>query len=221
MKTSAVGYQTIEENDPQRTIPAMPGRRGPAMTEIFLIRHGETEWNAEGRFQGKLDSALTDTGVRQAEAIGRRLAGLDLSVDAFVTSPLGRTRQTAAIVAGYAPLPAVRCDHRLAEVSLGSWDGLTHVDIEALWPGVLSGSTPFDWFFRSPDGERHDAVVQRAKGWLSERQGVTVAVSHGLVSRIIRGVYTGLSRAETLSLPVSQDVIWRLSSGRVEPICVD
>jgi broad specificity phosphatase PhoE len=188
------------------------------MNEIYLIRHGETEWNAQGRFQGKLDSALTETGVKQAEAIGRCLAGLDLSLDAFVSSPLGRTRQTAAIIAGSAHLPAAQCDDRLAEVSLGSWDGLTHFDIDAQWPGLLDGSTPFDWFFRSPDGETYDSAFQRAECWLEERQGVTLAVSHGLISRIIRGAYCGLSRTDALSLPVPQDVIWKLSSGRIEPI---
>ena len=190
------------------------------MNEIYLIRHGETEWNAQGRFQGKLDSALTDTGVQQAAAIGRCLAGLDLSVDAFVSSPLGRTRQTAAIIAGSAQLPAAQCDDRLAEVSLGSWDGLTHIDIDAQWPGLLDGSTPFDWFFRSTDGETYDSAFRRAECWLEERQGVTVAVSHGLISRIIRGAYSGLSKTDALSLPVPQDVIWKLSNGRIEPIFV-
>lgn len=191
------------------------------MNEIYLIRHGETEWNAQGRFQGKLDSALTDTGVQQAAAIGRCLAGLDLSVDAFVSSPLGRTRQTAAIIAGSAQLPAAQCDDRLGEVSLGSWDGLTHIDIDAQWPGLLDGSTPFDWFFRSPDGETYDSAFRRAECWLEERQGVTVAVSHGLIGRIIRGAYSGLSETDALSLPVPQDVIWRLSNGWIEPVVVD
>lgn len=191
------------------------------MNETYLIRHGETEWNAQGRFQGKLDSALTETGVQQAAAIGRCLAGLDLSVDAFVSSPLGRTRQTAAIIAGSAQLPAVQCDDRLTEVSLGSWDGLTHIDIDAQWPGLLDGSTPFDWFFRSPDGETYDSAFRRAECWLEERQGVTVAVSHGLISRIIRGAYSGLSETDALSLPVPQDVIWRLSNGRIEPVVFD
>jgi probable phosphoglycerate mutase len=190
------------------------------MNDIYLIRHGETEWNAQGRFQGRLDSALTNTGVKQAEAIGSRLAGLELSFDAFITSPLGRTRQTAAIIAGLAGLPAVQCDDRLAEVSLGSWDGLTDIDIDAQWPGLLDGSTQFDWFFRSPDGESYDAVFQRAECWLRERQGVTVAVSHGLISRLIRGAYIGLPKTEALNLPVPQDVIWRLSNGRIEPISV-
>lgn len=190
------------------------------MNEIYLIRHGETEWNAQGRFQGKLDSALTETGVRQAKAIGSRLARLNLSIDAFVSSPLGRTRQTAAIIAASANLPAAQCDDRLTEVSLGQWDGLTHIDIDAQWPGFLDGSTPFDWFFRSPDGESYDAAHQRAECWLRELDGLTVAVSHGLVSRIIRGAYSGLSKADALSLPVPQDVIWKLSSGQIEPISV-
>jgi len=190
------------------------------MTEIYLIRHGEMEWNVQGRFQGKLDSALTATGVKQAEAIGRRLGGMGLSCDAFVSSPLGRTRQTAAIIAERAVLPAAQYDDRLAEVSLGTWDGLTHTDIDAQWPGLLDGSTPFDWFFRSPDGESYEAAFLRAESWLRERQGVTVAVSHGLVSRLIRGAYSGLSKADALRLPVPQDVIWRLSGGRIEPISV-
>ena len=190
------------------------------MNDIYLIRHGETEWNVQGRFQGRLDSVLTNTGVKQAEAIGRRLAGLDLSFDAFITSPLGRTRQTAAIIAGLARLPAVQWDDRLAEVSLGSWDGLTDIDIDAQWPGLLDGSTQFDWFFKSPDGESYDAVFQRAECWLRERQGVTVAVSHGLISRLIRGAYSGLPKTDALSLTVPQDVIWRLSNGRIEPISV-
>jgi probable phosphoglycerate mutase len=106
-------------------------------------------------------------------------------------------------------------------MSLGSWDGLTHIDIDAQWPGLLDGSTPFDWFFRSPDGESYDAVLQRAECWLGELQGVIVAVSHGLIGRIIRGAYSGMSKSDALSLPVPQNVIWRLSSGRIDPILVD
>lgn len=108
----------------------------------------------------------------------------------------------------------------LAEVSSGSWDGLTDIDIDAQWPVLLDGSTQFDWFFRSPDGESYDAVFQRAECLLRERQGVAVAVSHGLISRLIRGAYSGLPKTEALSLPVPQDVIWRLSNGRIEPISV-
>lgn len=88
---------------------------------------------------------------------------------------------------------------------MSSWDGLTHIDIEAQWPGLLDGSTPFDWYFRSPDGESYEAVVERATDWLSELQGNVIAISHGLVGRIIRGTYLGLSKDDALGLPVPSD----------------
>ena len=189
--------------------------------EIYLVRHGETQWNTEGRFQGRLDSALTSTGLKQAASIGRLLARLSLRVETFVASPLGRTVQTASIIADISNLPSPQYDNRLVEVSLGSWDGLTHIDIDAQWPGALDGSTPFDWYFRSPDGESYDTALERVSHWLEDQQGVTIAVSHGLTSRIIRGAYGGLFREEALSLPVPQDVVWRLSGGKIEPVPVN
>lgn len=194
------------------------GRGRLNVTEIYLLRHGETEWNASGRFQGKLDSPLTSHGIEQAKTCGRRLSQLGIDYDTLIASPLGRTRQTAAIVAGCGAFPEIRYDQRLAEVSTGSWDGLTHIDIDAQWPGRLDQSTPFDWFFRSPDGESYESAFERVTEWLSDLQGVVIAVSHGLVGRIIRGAYLGLPRDEALGLPVPQDVIWRLADGQIEAV---
>ena len=188
------------------------------MNEIYLVRHGETEWNVAGRFQGKLDSQLSNAGMLQADAIATKLAERNFRADAFVASPRGRTRHTASIIASIVNLPNTQFDERLAEVSLGSWDGLTHGDIHGRSPGSLDGSTPLDWFFRSPDGESYDAAVSRARNWLDSTAGRTLAVSHALIGRIIRGAYLGLCRSETLSLPAPQDVIWRLSSGQIECI---
>ncbi|MBO9696761.1 MAG: histidine phosphatase family protein [Sphingopyxis sp.] len=190
------------------------------MTEIYLIRHGETEWNAAGRFQGKLDSPLTGTGARQAKLCGERLSALGIRFDTLIASPLGRTRQTASIIASCSRFPDTQYDDRLAEVSVGPWDGLTHIDIDAQWPGRLDGSTPFDWFFRSPDGESHEAAFARVKEWLSDTRGCVVAVSHGLIGRILRGAYLGLPKSEALCLPVPQDVVWRLAKGQIEAISV-
>ncbi len=192
-----------------------------ALPEIFLFRHGETEWNATERFQGRLDSPLTQKGRVQAAACGIRFAQLGVGADRFVASPLGRTRQTAQLIAGCADLPDPVSDARLAEVSLGSWDGLTLGDIDAQWPDVLDGSSPFDWFFRSPDGESYDAARERAKTWLDDMTGIIVAVSHGLIGRIIRGAYADLTKAETLALPVPQDVIWHLSDRQIKAIRVE
>ena len=187
-------------------------------TVIYLIRHGETEWNSVGRFQGRLDSPLTLRGVAQAEACGRRLAQVANDANEMWASPLGRVRETVAILRSFATYPDGRWYRRLEEVSVGTWDGLTHVDIDACWPGVLDGSTPFDWFFRSPDGENFDAAMERVSAWLAGLTGIVVAVSHGLLGRVIRGSYLGIDKDEALRLPVPQDVIWRLAEGRVETI---
>ena len=107
--------------------------------EIYLVRHGETEWNAQGRFQGCLDSPLTPNGREQARQFGMLLArvlngyrGVTMHV-----SPLGRACETAEIVRKYVPIAAPIREHRIREVTIGSWDGLTHEDIDAGWPGML------------------------------------------------------------------------------------
>jgi broad specificity phosphatase PhoE len=196
------------------------GLVGSSATEIYLLRHGETEWNVAERYQGKLDSPLTAKGVGQSEGCARRLPSVGIDVQQLFASPLGRARQTTSIITSIEKLPPTIWDRRLAEVSLGSWDGLTHIDIDAQWPGLLDGATPFDWFFRSPDGESYDAAVDRVTRWLDELRGIVVAVSHGLIGRVIRGAYLGLSREASLCLSVPQDVIWRLADGHVEAIAV-
>lgn len=183
--------------------------------EVYLLRHGQTEWNAEGRFQGKLDSPLTALGVAQAEAYGRRLAPLAESLDAVVVSPLGRARRTSEVIRSMGAFPTEQLDERFSEVSLGSWDGLTHVDINACWPGQLEGASSFDWYFRSPDGERYEEAAARARDWLSDVTGIVVAISHGLMSRILRGTYLGLSEGDALRLQATQGHVWHLSGGSV------
>lgn len=199
----------------------MPTIFRPGMsTEIYLIRHGQTEWNALGRFQGRLDSPLTAQGRAQAQRIGLRLGTVlkGAPLPLLYASPLGRARQTAEIVALHAGLAPPRLDDRLQEHSLGSWDGLTLDDIEARRPELLTGSTPHDWFFRSPDGETLDAARERTQAWLAEAQGTVVVVTHALISRVLRGLYAGLGEEETLSLPIPQDVIWRLRDDTIETI---
>ena len=185
--------------------------------EIYLVRHGETEWNAQGRFQGQMDSALTLKGCKQAHRIGGLLAEVvPRNVQAQIhASPLGRTQQTAVIIRQCRHYPSVICDARLQEVTTGSWDGLTHSGIDAAWPGWLHGSTEFDWYFRAPDGESYEAASSRVRAWLREVDGTVIAVSHGLLGRLIRGAYLDLSRAEALCLPVPQDMVWHLRNGEV------
>ncbi len=107
---------------------------------------------------------------------------------------------------------------RLQEVSTGAWDGLTRAEIEAGWPGRLDGASHYDWYFRAPDGEPYEAALQRVRAWMDELNGPVVAVSHGLLGRLVRGAWLGLSADTMLSLPVPQEVVWHLSSAGVHPL---
>lgn len=184
--------------------------------DIYLIRHGETEWNMQGRFQGRKDSPLTALGREQAARIGRRLGRIIPPRQGFrlLTSPLGRARETADIVGRHLGDHVPIIDARLREVTLGCWDGLLSEDIDAGWPEALAGSTRFDWYFRSPDGENYEAAVERAGRWLGDMEGTVIAISHGLLGRLIRGIHAGLDREAMLGLPVPQDVAWHLEEKR-------
>ena len=185
------------------------------MSTIYLVRHGETVWNNLGRIQGQKDSSLTAHGVEQVDFVAgllyRELAEDGQSFQMQV-SPLGRTRETALRVKQVLALPSIE-DARLMEVTVGSWDGMTKFEIGSEFPGYLDGSDVFDWYFRSPDGESFDDACNRAKAWIADIKRPTIAISHGLFGRIIRGVYAGLSKREMLELPVPQDGFYHLHDG--------
>jgi len=189
---------------------------------ILLVRHGETEWNRERRHQGRFDSPLTERGTAQAHAIGRLLATLPEAVAApIVASPQGRARRTAEIIhQEMGAAGALGIDDRLREHSVGAWDGLTYSEIEARSPGIFNGEGGDEWYFRAPDSESYAAFAGRVSAWLGEQDEAApiIVVAHGLVSRMLRGLYAGLPRAAALTLPVPQDRIFRLSSGAIETL---
>ena len=190
---------------------------------IYLVRHGETEWNLVRRYQGWGDSPLTRRGVAQAEAIGRALARLPEAAEATICrSPLGRARRTAELIQAELPsIAPIAFDERLREISIGAWDGLDRDEIAALRPGIFDGDGRHEWYFRTPDGETYETFAGRIGGWLGEQAAeVRIVVAHGIVTRVLRGLYAGLPRAVALSLPVPQDRIYRLADGRIEEIAV-
>jgi len=191
---------------------------------ILLVRHGETEWNRERRIQGRFDSPLTERGIAQAHAIGRLVQKLPEAASArIVASPLGRATRTAEIIARHLPArPELRFDDRLREISTGSWDGLTFRDIELRSPGAFDGDGRYEWNFRAPGGETYDIFAARVAEWLSEAVAApfVIAVTHGVVSRVLRGLYASLPREIALTLPVPQDKVFRLSGGPIEELPV-
>jgi len=195
---------------------------------IYLTLHGETVWNQERRFQGRLDSPLTPRGIHQARAMGttlKRLVGQP-SACSLVSSPLGRAQSTAQIICqvlGITP-QSIESDSRLAEIDLGSWAGLTREEVETRWHASLDSSSRYDWYFRSPDGETLEAVSTRLRAWLIDvelRTQPIVAVTHGVASRVLRGLYAGIPSDEALSLEVSRNAVFRLSDGLVERLSTE
>ena len=165
-------------------------------------------------------------GIAQAEAIGRRLRLLPEAAGAeIVASPLGRARRTAEIIAeclGDArgrPRP-IRFEDRLREISLGSWDGLDKRDIKRRAPELFAGEEGrWEWYFRTPDGETYGAFAERIAAWLADLgPDPVIAVCHGVVTRVLRGLYAGMPRDAALRLPVPQDRIFRLSGGTIAEI---
>lgn len=187
---------------------------------IYLCRHGQTEYNTLTRYQGQVDSPLTALGRAQADAMGRRLAGLISRPFQIYASPLGRARHSARLISAHLGDADITFDPRLMEVCMGCWDGLDDAEIEAEYPGARDGLLPGQWWFHSPDGESYETFSVRVTAALADIQAdhvpVKIIVAHGVVSRVIRGHAEGLDLPTTLSLPVPQDAIFAIHAG--EPI---
>lgn len=187
---------------------------------IYLVRHGETEFNAERRQQGHLDSPLTPLGRAQGAAIGRLLRGLIEKPDDWrlVSSPLGRAQTTAGLISEALGLP-IQTDRRVIEVSFGQWDGRLRDELAVEHPDTFGRG---GWQFAALGGESYDSVEARVGDWLAslppEPERKVIVVSHGGSGRVVRGAYLGLPREEALAQEAPQDAVFRLASGSIERI---
>jgi broad specificity phosphatase PhoE len=191
-----------------------PMNRLPA--RLYLVRHGETDWNRERRFQGTRDVPLNDLGRAQSRALADRLAGLRL--DAVYTSPLLRAAETARIVAERHGLAPVEMDD-LREFDMGRWSGLSYPEVQALHPAELARMEAGEGFDVA-GGETAAQVSARMAAALDEigrnRPGADVlVVSHGMAlksavcgllgvdlrfrDRLTTGGNTGLTVFETMA----------------------
>jgi broad specificity phosphatase PhoE len=160
---------------------------------IHLARHGQTAYNAEGRFQGHLPVPLDDTGREQARALAERVAGVELR--SLVCSPLARARETADIVAarvGLEPAP----DARFAETDTGDWTGRSFAEIEAEDPEGFHRFQISDPAFRYPGGESFAEQSDRVQAGLRDLRGQAeklpaLVVCHRGVIRLALAAVTG------------------------------
>lgn len=182
--------------------------------ELYVLRHGETEWNRIGRMQGALDSPLTGLGRAQAARQGEILAasGVTAASHAFRVSHLGRARATAEIALGALGAEA-EIDDRLAEISLGPCNGLTRAEIARRFPGQGDDLHPFFWYDRVPGSEGFAAVEARIAAFLGGLRGPAVIVTHGVISIFLRGIVLGLDLDGMAELPGGQGVVYRVKDG--------
>jgi broad specificity phosphatase PhoE len=193
------------------------------MSEIYYVRHGETVWNRLQRLQGRRDSPLTLWGVQLAIAYGdclqRALAGeRDVEV---ISSPMARTRQTAAIIADVIGLDAdaIAIDERVAEHDVGDWAGRSWEEISRQ-DGIDPGDRR-DWDLRPPAGETRREMLGRARAWLASprTRAVTILVSHGGFSRVLRGAYLGFEPTGMASVAThTHGRLYRLADGCADEI---
>lgn len=186
------------------------------LPELILLRHGQTEWNRDGRFQGARDSRLTELGRAQAAAIGARLIGLGVrpASHAALTSPQGRARETARIVLGPLGLEAEE-DPRLTEIGMGAWTGLTRNEIDRRWPGPPEEPV-LDFYARCPEGEPLADVARRAGAVLARLDRPTVIVTHGITLRVLCALALGWDVASAGRVEVPQGSLVRLAEGRLD-----
>lgn len=185
---------------------------------IYLLRHGETNWNTEGRLQGHKDSALTQKGLHQAHRNGVHLSSLVNSKFRFISSPLGRCRQTTAAIAKaieYDP-GRIEYDDRVKEISFGRWEGQKITEIELNDADLYQSRRENRWDVPAPGGESYSMVAERLQAWLRDVEGQNlILVSHGCAGRILRGVYSNLQREVIYSLEESHEAVYKLENGAV------
>lgn len=194
-----------------------------AWPELYFIRHGQTDWNAEGRYQGSKDIPLNVIGQGQADLNGRLLAQL-LERDgrspadfSWHVSPLSRTRETMERVraAFSAPLPEAMPDRRLVEVSFGVYEGRLHTELSTVEMAIAGERDESFWDFRPPQGESYQDVADRILAFAAERlTGPAIIVAHGGILRILRHLIEGVPKAETVNWFPPQDSVVHFIDGR-------
>lgn len=184
------------------------------MPSICFVRHGQSEWNAVQRFQGQWDSRLSDLGRRQAHLSGRLLG--ELGVDRMFVSPLGRARETAAIISEYVPAPAVY-DDRLKEWDCGDWSGHLREEVVARWPDEWAARQADVFHYRGPNCENYPDMFVRARPFVTalcalEEERIAV-VSHGMIGKVMVSILLRLREEETLAVHQPNDTVFHVSSG--------
>jgi broad specificity phosphatase PhoE len=194
------------------------------MPTIYFIRHGETDWNATGRYQGTQDIPLNDKGRGQASAAGRLLGDVltrdkrDAAALSYVASPLGRARVTMELVRGALGLPAqgYTTDERLREITYGAWEGFTVEQMQASDAQVYAARHADRWTVAPLRGESYADRFPFIADWVQSVTADTVAVGHVGTCRMLMVACGVKSPTEALEGLILQGSVYVFRDGGME-----
>lgn len=190
----------------------------PSAATLYLIRHGETDWNARRLLQGRRDIPLNAVGQGQAVVSGTCLKWLlpDASNVDFIASPLSRTRETMEIVRQQLGLDSseYRTDERLVEIHFGEWEGLDWQQIAERQPDHYEARQSDPLNFIPAGGENYPHVFERVGSLLNSLQRDTVVVAHAGVLRSCLALLTDVPDSEVPLLEIPQDQVLMIRGGQ-------
>ncbi len=179
---------------------------------IILIRHGETIWNREGRFQGRLNSPLTKKGKNQAKENGKKLKDIVSKDIKIFSSPLGRAKETAYIISDELGISRDKIifDNRIIEFDYGIFEGKKRIDV--MNSKEFKDREANKWYYKIENGESYEIVSHRVKSFLESirDEDEVIVIAHEMVNRTIRGLYCNYSKDKTLTLRQPNDTIFTL-----------
>jgi probable phosphoglycerate mutase len=191
------------------------------MPILYYVRHGETDFNAEQRLQGRQDTLLNARGKLQAKESGELLRDLfardhrSASDFAYVASPLRRTRETMEILRrplGLPPHP-YETDSRLLEIAYGEWEGWTLPEIEARTPELLVERERDKWDFAPPGGESYRQLTARVGEWYASLTRDTVVAAHGGGVRALMALLNVMPKEEATHAQIAQGAVYVFRDG--------
>jgi probable phosphoglycerate mutase len=189
---------------------------------LYLIRHGETHWNADGRLQGQVDTELNPRGREQARQAGKILASVacGLAEATMVASPLSRACESLEILMGeLASLGLLEdpmlfgTDDRLKELSFGRWEGLTWKEVRRNDPAGYAARNADIWNVAPPGGESYADLAHRTGPFLRALPDGAVVMAHGGIARIALHLLAGATPDEAARAPIRQGDVLLIESG--------
>lgn len=190
--------------------------------EMYFARHGQTDWNAEGRYQGQRDIPLNAIGRTQADENGALLrqlldrAGRHPGDFTWYVSPLGRARETMDRIRAHfdEAMPDPLADPRLIEISFGIYEGRVHTELTASELTIAGERDESFWHFRPPEGESYDDLAGRLLDFRARMTGPSIVVAHGGVLRALRRLIENFPIVEAVNWFPPQDSIVHFVDGK-------